>query len=78
MRDAELVKAEDYKNDEIKDFIYAEGDVVKYLVKWEEWPAQKYWTWEPFEYFYYLELLLVFYYKFFNKPRDIRVLKDIF
>ena len=35
MRDAELVKAEDYEINEIKDFIYVEGDVIKYLVKWE-------------------------------------------
>ena len=33
MRDTEPVKAKDYKIDEIKDSIYAEGDIVKYLVK---------------------------------------------
>ena len=44
MRDAEPVKTKDYKIDEIKDFIYAEGDVIKYLVKWEGWPTRKYWT----------------------------------
>ena len=41
MRDTESVKAKDYKIDEIKDSIYAEGDVIKYLVKWEGWPARK-------------------------------------
>ena len=41
MQDAELVKAEDYEINEIKDSIYAEGDIVKYLVKWEGWPARK-------------------------------------
>ena len=41
MRNAEPVKAEDYEIDEVKDSIYAEGDVVKYLVKWEGWPARK-------------------------------------
>ena len=41
MRDAEPVEAEDYKIDEVKDFIYAEKDIIKYLVKWEEWPARK-------------------------------------
>ena len=61
MRDAELVEAEDYEIDKVKDFIYAEEDVVKYLVKWEGWPARKYWTWEPFEHFYHPELLLAFY-----------------
>ena len=76
MRDAEPVEVEDYEIDEVKDFIYAEGDVVKYLVKWKGWPARKYWTWEPFEHFYYPEPLLAFYCKFFNKPRDARVPKD--
>ena len=33
MRDTEPVKAKDYESDEIRDFIYAEGDVIKYLVK---------------------------------------------
>ena len=33
MRDAESVKVKDYKIDKIKDSIYAEGDVVKYLIK---------------------------------------------
>ena len=41
MRDAELVKAEDYEIDKIKDSIYAKGDIIKYLIKWEEWPARK-------------------------------------
>ena len=77
MRDAEPVKVEDYEIDEVKDFIYAEGDVIKYLIKWEGWPVRKYWTWEPFEYFYHPELLLAFYCKFLNKLRDVRVFKDI-
>ena len=76
MRDAEPVKAEDYKIDEVKDSIYAEGDVVKYLVKWEGWPARKHWTWEPFEHFYHPEPLLAFHRKFPNKPRDTWVPKD--
>ena len=33
MLDAEPVEAEDYEIDEIKDSIYAKGDVVKYLDK---------------------------------------------
>ena len=70
MRDAELVKVENYEIDEIKDSIYAEGDVIKYLVKWKRWPARKHWTWEPFKHFYHSELLLAFYCKFPNKPRD--------
>ena len=77
MQDTESVKAENYKIDKVKDSIYTEEDVIKYLVKWEEWPVRKYWTWELFEYFYYPDLLLAFYYKFLNKPRDTRVLKDI-
>ena len=76
MRDAEPVKVEDYEIDKIKDFIYAEGDIIKYLIKWERWPVRKHWTWEPFEYFYHPEPLLAFYYKFLNKPRDARVPKD--
>ena len=76
MRDAESVEAEDYEIDEVKDSIYAEGDVVKYLVKWEGWPARKYWTWEPFEHFYHPEPLLAFYCKFLDKPRDAWVPKD--
>ena len=71
-----MVKIKNYEIDEIKDFIYAEGDIVKYLVKWEGWPTRKYWTWEPFEHFYYPESLLALYCKFLNKPRDARVLKD--
>ena len=77
MRDAELVKAEDYEIDEVKDFIYAERDVIQYLIKWEGWLTRKHWTWEPFEHFYYPEPLLAFYRKFFYKPRDTRVFKDI-
>ena len=76
MRDAEPVKIEDYEIDEIKDSIYAKGDVVKYLVKWEGWPARKHWTWEPFEHFYHPEPLSAFHRKFPNKPRDARVPKD--
>ena len=33
MQDTELVKAEDYEIDKVKDSIYAKGDVIKYLVK---------------------------------------------
>ena len=76
MRDAEPVEAEDYEIDEVKDSIYVEGDVVKYLVKWEGWPARKYWTWEPFEHFYHPEPLSAFHRKFPDKPRDARVPKD--
>ena len=76
MRDAEPVEAEDYEIDEVKDSIYAEGDVVKYLVKWEGWPARKHWTWEPFEHFYHPEPLSAFHRKFPDKPRDARVPKD--
>ena len=42
IRDTEPVKVKDYEIDEIKDSIYAEGDIIKYLVKWEGWPARKY------------------------------------
>ena len=35
MRDAEPIKAENYKIDKVKDFIYAKKDIVKYLVKWK-------------------------------------------
>ena len=76
MWDTESVKAEDYEIDEIKDFIYAEKDVIKYLIKWEGWPMQKYWTWEPFKHFYHPEPLLAFYRKFLDKPRDAWVPKD--
>ena len=74
----EPVEVEDYEIDKVKDFIYAEGDVIKYLVKWEGWFTRKYWTWEPFQYFYYPEPLLAFYCKFLNKLRDAWVLKDTF
>ena len=33
MRDAEPVKVKDYKINKIKDFIYAKGDIIKYLIK---------------------------------------------
>ena len=33
MRDAELVKVKDYEINEVKDFIYAKEDIIKYLVK---------------------------------------------
>ena len=42
MRDTEPVKVKDYKIDEVKDSIYAEGDIIKYLIKWEGWLARKY------------------------------------
>ena len=76
MQDAEPVKIKDYEINKIKDSIYTEGDIIKYLVKWEGWPARKHWTWEPFEHFYYPEPLSVFHRKFPNKPRDTRVPKD--
>ena len=41
IRDAEQVKAKDYKINKVKDSTYAEGDIIKYLIKWEEWPARK-------------------------------------
>ena len=41
MRDTEPVKVENYKIDKVEDFIYAKGDVIKYLIKWEGWPARK-------------------------------------
>ena len=76
MRDTEPVKIKNYKIDKIKDFIYAEGDIITYLIKWERWPTRKYWTWEPFEHFYYPEPLLTFHRKFLNKPKNAWVLKD--
>ena len=76
MWDAEPVEAEDYEIHEVKDSIYAEGDIIKYLVKWEGWPARKYWTWEPFKHFYHPEPLLAFYCKFLDKLRDAWVPKD--
>ena len=33
MRDTEPVKIKDYKINKIKDFIYAERDIIKYLIK---------------------------------------------
>ena len=42
MRDTELIKAKNYKIDKIKDFIYAKGDIIKYLIKWEGWLMRKY------------------------------------
>ena len=66
IRDAEPVKVKDHEINKVKDFIYAEGDIIKYLVKWEKWPARKYWTWESFEQFYHPEPLLAFYYKFLS------------
>ena len=76
MRDAEPVEARDYEIDEVKDSLFADGDVVKYLVKWEGWPARKHWTWEPFEHFYSPEPLLSFHRKFPDKPRDSRIPMD--
>ena len=43
MQDTKPVKIEDYKINEVKDFIYAEGDIIKYLIKWEGWFMRKYW-----------------------------------
>ncbi|KAI0454721.1 hypothetical protein F5B21DRAFT_473938, partial [Xylaria acuta] len=42
------VSSEGYQVDVIKDSIETEGQ-VKYLVKWQGWPAKKHWTWEPFD-----------------------------
>lgn len=46
--DADPIEGDEYQIDEIKDSIETEGH-VKYLVKWQGWPARKHWTWEPFE-----------------------------
>ncbi|TRX93690.1 hypothetical protein FHL15_005366 [Xylaria flabelliformis] len=39
---------EEYQVDVIKDSRKTQGQ-VKYLIKWQGWPAKKHWTWEPFD-----------------------------
>ncbi|KAI0182428.1 hypothetical protein EV127DRAFT_415105 [Xylaria flabelliformis] len=40
--------SEEYQVDVIMDSIMTQGQ-VKYLIKWQGWPAKKDWTWEPFD-----------------------------
>ncbi|RAL58098.1 hypothetical protein DID88_006670 [Monilinia fructigena] len=49
LRKADPIKLEYYVQ-EIMDSIDTEGD-VKYLIKWQGWPAKKHWTWEPYDQF---------------------------
>ncbi|RAL63904.1 hypothetical protein DID88_003092 [Monilinia fructigena] len=49
LRKADPIEPEYYVQ-EIMDSIDTEGD-VKYLVKWQGWPAKKHWTWEPYDQF---------------------------
>ncbi|KAG6194812.1 hypothetical protein E4U35_000355 [Claviceps purpurea] len=66
---------QDYTVDEICDSRAFDGN-VKYLVKWEGYPAQRHWTWEPFEHFLGDDakmLLKKFAADNPDKPRDDRV-----
>lgn len=61
LREAESVEDSKYKVDKILDAIRtARG--VKYLVRWQGWPAKKHWTWEPKQHF--------------NSPGSKRLLKQ--
>ncbi|KAJ2984544.1 hypothetical protein NUW58_g6005 [Xylaria curta] len=74
LRQADPIEAEDYQVDEVKDSIETEGH-VKYLVKWEGWPAKRHWTWEPYEHFYSegsKAAVLQFHQGNPGKPRDPR------
>jgi len=51
LREADPIEGEDYQVEEIKDSMEIQGN-VKYLVKWEGWPAKRHWTWEPYEHFH--------------------------
>lgn len=51
LRKDDPVVEEDYKMDEVVGSVQS-GSGVKYLVKWQGWPARKYWTWEPFDHFF--------------------------
>lgn len=77
LREAESqsIESEDYTVDKICDSRSFDGH-VKYLVKWENYPARRLWTWEPFEHFLGDEAKLMV--KRFaadnpDKPRDDRV-----
>ena len=67
------VYPEEYVVEEIKDSALFGRD-VKYLVKWENYPSKKDWTWEPFEHFTDPSELWDFYVKHPRKPKDHRVL----
>lgn len=50
LREAVAIEAEEYVMDKIMDSLETQGH-VKYLVKWENYPAKRHWTWEPYDHF---------------------------
>ncbi|CCE34844.1 uncharacterized protein CPUR_08783 [Claviceps purpurea 20.1] len=50
LREAEAIESEEYIVDRICDARSFDNN-VKYLVKWEGYPARRHWTWEPFDHF---------------------------
>lgn len=51
LREAAPIEAEDYQVEEVKDSVENLGK-VKYLIKWEGWPAKRHWTWEPYDHLF--------------------------
>lgn len=75
LREAEPIEAEDYQMDAVMDSIETQGN-VKYLVKWEGWPARRDWTWEPYDHFFSEGAkaeVLQFHQRNPDKPKDSRV-----
>lgn len=48
--------------------------IVEYLVKWDGYPEEKDWTWEPYEHFSDIQELWDFHVKHPRKPKDPRVI----
>lgn len=72
LREAAPIESEDYQVDKVMDSIETEGR-VKYLVKWEDWPAKRHWTWEPYEHMFSegsKSAVRAFHQQFPEKPRD--------
>jgi hypothetical protein len=71
LREAPPIEGE-YSVEEVKDSMET-GGKVRYLVKWEGYPAKKDWTWEPFEHFEgegAQQLVALFHQQNPDKPRD--------
>jgi len=78
LREADPIESEEYTVEKILD-AHEETGNVRYLVKWEGWPAKRHWTWEPYEHFMGTEakrMLKQFHHDNPGKPFDPRVLDD--
>ena len=65
------VETEEFVVDAIMDSQVIEG-VVRYLVRWEDFPDPKDWTWEPYRHLEGIDAFHEFHRANPDKPRDAR------